>query len=102
VHLDVVVGELAQPLPAAAARGDQRRVRVDGDLGDPLRTARDERADRAGLGALALRVGGVLDVGARVDRAVIGAQRGADGERRSRPRGQGASVAIDLAIRWST
>ena len=42
----------------------------------------DQRADRRRLRALPLRVGGVLDVGADVDRAVLGAQRGADRKRR--------------------
>ena len=49
-----------------------------GDLGDALAARGDERADRGRLGALALRVGGVLDVGADVDRAVLGPQRRAD------------------------
>ena len=57
--------ELGQPLAAAAARRDQLRVGHDGDLGDPASAARHERADRRRLGALALRVGGVLDVARR-------------------------------------
>ena len=49
-----------------------------------LRPGRDQHADRRRLGALPLRVGGVLDVGAGVDRPVLGAQRGADVEARVR------------------
>ena len=77
--------ELAQPLAAAAAR-DADRVRV-GDhrrLEHARAPGRDEHADRRRLRALALRVGRVLDVGAGVDRAVLGAQRGADVEARVR------------------
>ena len=62
-------GELAQALAAAAARRAQLAAgRGDDHLGDPAAAAGDERADRRRLGALALRVGGVLDVRARVAR----------------------------------
>src|SRR4051812_27199864 len=73
--------ELPQALPAAAAR--HAEVLAVGDhrhLGDVRAPGRDQRPDRRGLRALALRVGGVLDVGADVDRAVLGPQRGADAE----------------------
>ena len=46
--------------------------------------ARHHRAERRRLRALALRVGGVLDVRARVAAAVVGAHGGADGEVRVR------------------
>ena len=70
--------------------------------------AGDQRADRRRLRALALRVGGVLDVGADVDRAVLGAQRGADREVRVRRVGarrhlaRAASTSADRSRRtWS-
>ena len=66
--------ELAQPLAAAAARRAQLAAgRGDDDLGDPPAAAGHERADRRRLRALALRVGGVLDVRAGVAAAVVGA-----------------------------
>ena len=71
--------ELAQPLAAAAAgHADLVAVADHRGLGDPRAPRGHERADRRRLGALALRVGGVLDVGADVDRAVVGPQRRAD------------------------
>ena len=52
----------------------------DDDLHDPPAAARHHRAERRGLRALALGVGGVLDVGAGVAAAVVGQHGGADGE----------------------
>ena len=64
-------GELRQALAAAAARrADVQAFGDDRDLGDLRVAGRDHRADRRRLGALALRVGGVLDVRARRDAAV--------------------------------
>ena len=74
-------GELAQPLAAAAARRALLLARRgDDDLHDPPAATGHHRAERGGLRALALGVGGVLDVGARVAAAVVGQHRGADGE----------------------
>ena len=86
--------ELAQPLAAAAARdadlgrvGDHRRLEHAGAAGG------HEHADRRRLRALPLRVGRVLDVGAGVDRPVLGAQRGADVEPRVRSMGAAHRLA---------
>ena len=78
--------ELGQPLPAASARGaDARPARADhGHRGDRRLAGGDQRAERRGLGALPLRVGGVLDVRAGVDRAAGRAHGGADLELRVR------------------
>ena len=78
VHGHVGPGELGQALAAAAARGDELGVGHHGDLLDPPRARGDERADRARLRALALRVARVLDVGPDVQAAALVAQRGAD------------------------
>ncbi len=91
VHGRLRIGELRQPLAATAARravldplGDDR------DGGDPRLAGGDHRADRRGLGALRLGVGGVLNVRADVDRAAGAAQRSPDPEVRVRARGRGA------------
>ena len=67
--------------------------RRDDDLGDRPAAARDERADRRRLRALALRVGGVLHVRAGVAAAVGGAHGGADGEVRVRRVGAAGGLA---------
>ena len=102
VDVGVERHELAQPLAAAAAR--HAGVLAVGDhrgLGDPRAARPRQRADRRRLGALALRVGGVLDVGADVDRAVLGAQRGADAVAASTARGRAPSrsrAAVDQRV----
>ena len=95
--------ELAQPLAAAAAgHAEVLAVGDHRDLGDLLAARGDQRADRGRLRALALRVGGVLDVGADVDRAVLGAQRGADAVAAVRARGRAPSRPWRLRPgRWS-
>ena len=87
-------GELAQALAAAAARRALllARRRHD-DLDHAAAAARHHRPERRRLGALALRVGGVLDVGARVAAAVGGAHGGADGEVRVRRVGAAGGLA---------
>ena len=73
------VGEFADALAAAAAgRAERLAVADDQDLGDAPLAGERHRGDRAGLGAGALRIGGVLDIAAGIDRAAFGAQRGAD------------------------
>ena len=98
-------GELAQPLAAAAARRAQlaRSARPPTTSATRAAAARHHRAERRRLGALALGVGGVLDVGAGVAAAVVGAHGGADGEVAStaRRRGRRASrreVARQLGV----
>ena len=84
--------ELREPLPAAAAgRAELHVLGGHGHLGDLGLAGGDERADRRGLGALALRIGRVLDVRADVDAPVRRAQRGADREAASRARRRCAS-----------
>ena len=103
-------GELRQALAAAAARrADVGVLRDHRDRRDARLAGGDHRADGRGLGALALRIGGVLDVGAGVDPAAGAAQRGADREvrvravrvrhrrrarRRAAPRGCRAGVRV--------
>ncbi len=76
----VRVAELAQALAAAAARRDELGVRHHDGLGDPVAAAGDERPDGRRLRALALGIGGVLDVRAGVQTAGLVAQGDADGE----------------------
>jgi hypothetical protein len=71
----------ADPLPAAAAgRAERQLLGDDGDLDDLAAAAHDHMADRRGLGTPALGIGQVLDVGAGIDAAVLGADGGTDGE----------------------
>lgn len=92
---DGVGGEFADLLAAAAARRAQL-VAAAGhrDLGDAPLAGHDQGHDGRGLGADALRVGGVLHVAAAVDRPALAPHRGADVEPRvggvgGRPRGDG-------------
>ena len=87
----VGLAELAQALAAAAAGRDELGVGHDDDLRDPAAAARDERADRRRLGALALGVGGVLDVRAGVQAAGLVAQGDADARSPSTARRHGPS-----------
>ena len=81
VHRRVGRGELLQALAAAAARrADVELLGHHGDGADLALAGGDHRADGRRLRALALRIGGVLDVGADVDRPGGRAQRGADRE----------------------
>jgi len=73
------VGEFANALAAAAAwRAQVLAVADDDDVDDAPLAGQRHRGDRAGLGARALRIGGVLDVAAGVDRAARSADRRAD------------------------
>src|SRR5687767_11666273 len=67
VDLDIGRAELAEALAAAAARRAEHAVAGlaahHDDFDDPAVSAGDHHADGAGLGALALRVGGVLHIG---------------------------------------
>jgi hypothetical protein len=83
VHRDFGRGELVQALATAAARRARAVTVADhGDLDDAARAAGDQGADGAGLGALALRIGGVLDIGAGEHLAGLGTKRAADAEAR--------------------
>jgi hypothetical protein len=71
----VLIGKLADALPAAAARGAET-----GSVGtaaghrnrhDALTACRDHRGDCAGFGAAALRIGCVLDIATSVYLAVF-------------------------------
>ena len=72
-------GQMSRPL------GDDR------DLGDLACRPPRQRADRRGLRALALRVGGVLDVGAGVDRPSVGVRSAAPTGSASTARGRAPS-----------
>jgi hypothetical protein len=75
--------ELGEALAAAAAgRADLDLLGDDRGGGDLVLAGGHERADRRRLGALALGVGGVLDVRPGVDRPARRAQRSADLEAR--------------------
>lgn len=77
------VGEFANPLPATAAgRAEPVAVADDENFRDATFARQRHGADRARFRARALRVGGVLDVAAGIDRAARRAYRGADMEAR--------------------
>ena len=79
VHRDVGGGKLVEPLPAAAAGGAGRRPAADHrHLDDPPLAGRRHGADRRGLGALPLRIGGVLDIAPRWMRPLDARKRGTD------------------------
>src|SRR5271166_5190279 len=64
------VGEFTDPLAAAAARGGEVfAVADDADFGDAALAGLSHGGDCARLGADAFRIGGVLDISARIDRA---------------------------------
>ena len=76
-------GEFANPLPATAAgRAEPVAVADDENFSDASFARQRHGADRARFRARALRVGGVLDVAAGIDRATRRAYRGADMEAR--------------------
>jgi hypothetical protein len=81
-HRQLVVAELAQLLPAAAAGRDRLagRRRPPAPRCSRAPAGQHHRRQRPGLGAHALRVGRVLDVAAGVDAALLVEQRGADME----------------------
>ena len=71
--------EFAQFLAAAAAGRHQPIARAhDRRFDDPPSAGQDHRGDRAGLGAGALRIGGVLDIAAGMDAPMLVLHRRAD------------------------
>src|SRR5271166_5573252 len=61
------VGEFTDPLAAAAARGGEVfAVADDADFGDAALAGLSHGGDCARLGAVAFRIGGVLDISARM------------------------------------
>ena len=76
---DVLIGELADALAAAAAGRYRGFAGAGGvDAADALAAAGQHGGDGRGLGAVADRIGGVLDVAADIDFAVVGQDGGAD------------------------
>jgi hypothetical protein len=80
----ITAAKLGQALAAAAAGGHRPRRARDHDLVDAPAAGRDHRADRGRLRALALREGGVLDVGAGEAAPVLRPDRRADVQARVR------------------
>ena len=66
----VSASEFTDPLAAAAARGGEVfAVADDADFGDAALAGLSHGGDCARLGADSVRIGGVLDISARIDRA---------------------------------
>jgi hypothetical protein len=78
-------GEFAESLAASAAGRDERRARAaDENFGYTPVAAGDHGGDGAGFRAGSHGIGGVLDVGADVDRPALAPDRGADKKLRIR------------------
>ena len=74
----VAAAVLPEELPAAAARHERLAVGADAEDGDePAAAGRVQRRDQPALGAEADAVGGVLDVAAGDDPAVVDQRRDA-------------------------
>ena len=91
IHRRLRSGKLAQALAAAAAGADRLRPVGDHqDRRDRLLAGRDHDADGRRLGALPLRIGGVLDIAAGIEPAALAREAGAHGEARIGRMGIGA------------
>src|SRR5262249_54945510 len=85
MDLEIVGGELAKLLTAAAARRDNVGSGADHEaFDDAVLAGGDQGGDGRGLGTKALRKGRILDVAAAVDAAIFIAHDGTDMELRIR------------------